>query len=141
MITNLIKYHYWQQLDTIVWSTDKFKMMLLDNNYIPQPTVHKFANSIQGYEINSTNMYENGGKDIGTITLIETPDGLSIYKASVEWSTEPDGFSARFAVLYRNTGNPFTSDLIGVLDFAVDMTNHNKSLSILLQPDATFEVN
>lgn len=98
--------------------TDTIKVMLVTSSYTPDKDADEFIDDVTN-EVSGTG-YSAGGATLGskTVTVDDTNDCGTFDAADVTWSTST--ITARGAVLYRDTGTPSTSPLIGYIDFAAD---------------------
>ena len=116
------------------FDTDAIKVMLCTSSYTPSVTAHAVKASITN-EVTGTN-YAAGGTALSSITLIDTAGTIKFSAANVIWSQSNTGFAnARYAVIYKDTGTPGTSTLIGYIDFTADRANTNGD--IVLQWNAS----
>ena len=118
----------------IDFDTDAIKVALVTSVTAPDINVHNFWNDFQANEVSGTN-YTTGGTALATRTVNEA-GGIVTYDADdITWSQSGAGFSnARYALLYKDTGTPATSNLVCFLDFSTDKGNIVGDL--ILQLDA-----
>ncbi len=99
------------------FSSHTFKLALADNDYTPDRDTDEFFADVAGGEVSGSG-YTSGG---------ETLTGLSwLYDADENWcvlACDPVTWAAltptlRYAVAYRDTGDPATSPLLCYVDFA-----------------------
>jgi hypothetical protein len=100
--------------------SDTIKAALCTSSYTPDQDAHDYFNDISG-EVVGTG-YTAGGATLGTKTL--TYDGpsntVTFDAADTSWATST--ITARYAVIYKDTGTPSTSPLIGYVDFGADVS-------------------
>jgi len=103
--------------------TDTIRMMLLDDTYVPDQDAHDFKNDLSG-EIAGLG-YTARGMALAdkTITQDDTNNRTVWDATDVSWPAST--LTARYAVLYKDTGVDSTSPLIALIDFG-----ENKSTSI-----------
>ncbi len=97
-------------------AANTYKMSLHTNSLVPDAETHKNFSDLTN-EVSGTG-YTAGGDDIGdpTLTSDETNEDVK-----VDWDdytfvtlTVPE---IRYAAIYKDTGTPSTSTIIGILDF------------------------
>jgi hypothetical protein len=102
------------------WDTDTIKVALL-TGHTPNQDVHDFFNDVSGNQITGTG-YTAGGATLGTKTATydTASDQTRLDAADTTWTTST--LSATHAVVYKDTGTPTTSALMGLLDFGATVT-------------------
>jgi len=105
---------------------DTVKVMLTSSTYTPSASSDTWKSSV-------TNEVTGGGYTAGgaTVTTSTSNSGgtLSVTGNSVTWVINAGGFSnARYAVIYKDTGNAATSPLIGYIDLGANQSNVTGSL-------------
>lgn len=134
-MASIVKYNKWQEQalngsGPIDWDTDTIKVMLVTSAYTPAPTTDNFINDVSANEVSGTN-YTAGGETIGSISIVESAGVSTVDGADVVWLQNAAGFSnARYAVIYKDTGTPTTSPLVGYIDLTTDKSNVNGDLTI-----------
>lgn len=116
------------------WVTDTIKVALTTVTYVPDPDVDTFFSTVTN-EVSSTN-YTAGGLALGTKSTsynAATNETRLIAAASV-WTTVT--FTARIAVIYKDTGVAATSPLLGWSDFGGNQSVSGANFTITW--DATF---
>ncbi len=117
--------------DAVVdFNTDTTKIALTTASYVPSATTHNFFDDITN-EVTGTN-YTAGGATITTPAITETGGEVSFTGDNITFAYSPAGFTnARYAVLYKDSGTPATSPLIGYYDLATDQSNATVPYSII----------
>jgi hypothetical protein len=111
------------------FDTDTIKVMLTTSTYTPSATGHAAKNSVTN-EVSGTN-YTAGGATLGTVSVVDSTGTITFDAADVTWTQNAGGFStARYAVIYKDTGTAATSTLIGWIDFGADKGNVAGDLTI-----------
>ena len=100
---------------------DTIKVALFPNSYTANIDTDQFWSNISSSEITGTG-YTAGGETLGTksVTQDNTNDVATFDAADVTWTTAT--FTARYAILYKDTGTPSTSPLIAQFDFGSDQS-------------------
>lgn len=114
----------------IDWLTDTIKAALCTSSYSPDQDAHTFFSDITN-EIPGGNGYTAGGVSLGTKSINYDPTGniMSLRAGTSSWSAA--SFTARYAVVYKDTGTAATSSLLGYVDFGSDQTVNNGTFSII----------
>jgi hypothetical protein len=104
----------------INWSSDTIKVALTTSAYTPNQDTHDFFDDVTN-EITGTG-YSAGGVALAskTSTYDTTTDQIRLDAADTTWTTST--LTARRAVIYKSTGTPATSALIGWVDFGADVS-------------------
>jgi hypothetical protein len=98
---------------------DTIKVMLLDSGYTPNIDTDEFKDDVDGDQISGTG-YTAGGQALASkVTTVNTSsDNVKFDAADTVWTTAT--FTARYAVIYKDTGVAGTSALIAYIDFGTD---------------------
>lgn len=96
--------------------TDTIKIALLTSSYTPDIDNHKNFSDVVAQESSGTG-YATGGNTLGSVTVTEDDvnDRAVLDAADTQWTTSTIA-NARYAVIYKSTGNNSTSTLIGYID-------------------------
>lgn len=122
--------------DTI-WMSDTIKVALTTNTYTPDQDAHEYFSSVTN-EL-SGNGYVAGGNTLsGKGLSYDAATNQSRLTASNTTFTASAGnvITARRAVVYKSTGTPSTSPLLGWVDFGAD-TSSGTGGDLVLAWDAT----
>lgn len=98
---------------------DEFKVALVSSIYIPDEDTHEFFEDLSN-EITGSG-YSAGGKVLDNVVLSRDDDNdlVVLDGDSLNWSVAT--FTARAAVIYKNTGSSATSPLLAYIDFEEDL--------------------
>jgi len=98
---------------------DTIKVALLTSSYTPDIDAHENFDDVSADEVSGTN-YTAGGKTLTNKSVVQndTSDKGVFDADDINW--ENSTITARYAVLYKDTGTPSTSTLIGYIDFEGD---------------------
>jgi hypothetical protein len=119
------------------WDTDDIKVMLLTSPASPDQDTHDYIDDLNANEVVGTG-YTAGGATLASKTIGYTA-GTNVTKfdaADVTWSSST--ITARYAVLYVDTGTPATSALIGYTDFGEDKSSESGNFTIQWDADGIF---
>ena len=99
------------------------KVALVTSSYTPDQTNHDFWNDASANEVSGTN-YTAGGIALGTKVVSTTGHVTTFTAASITWTQSGAGFvTARYAILYNDTGTSSTSALVAFADLTVNRGN------------------
>lgn len=118
-IYNCFKTKQWNG-NGIDLDTDTIKVMLTTSSYTPNQDTHDFKDDITN-EVSSSG-YTAGGAALAnkTVTQDDTNNLAKFDADDLTWTSVT--FSARYAVLYKDTGTASTSPLIALIDFGSDQS-------------------
>ncbi|AVX31788.1 hypothetical protein CTH_2245 [Carboxydocella thermautotrophica] len=121
------------------WDTDAIKVMLCSSAYVPDQDNHVYLSSITNYEVTGTG-YTAGGQVLAgkTITYDAVNNKVVLDAADVTWPNAT--ITARYAVIYADTGNPATSPLLGYVDFGQDVSSTNGNFTIAWDAAGIFNI-
>jgi hypothetical protein len=102
--------------------TDTIKVMLLTSSHSQDQDAHEFIDDVSANEVSGTG-YTAGGATLGSkaVTQDNTDNEGMFDAADVTWSTST--ITARYAAIYKDTGTPGTSPIIGIIDFGSDKSS------------------
>jgi hypothetical protein len=116
----------------INWVTHTIKVALCASGYTPDLDNHEYFSSVTN-ELAAGNGYTVGGAILGTKTTAYVPadDQTALRAANTVWTPGAgETLTARYAVVYRDTGSAATSPLIVLVDFGVNLSATGASLTI-----------
>lgn len=110
------------------WVSDSIKVMLASSSYVPDQDAHDFVNDVTN-EISGTG-YTAGGAALGskTVTYVGASNQLQLDASDSQWTSAT--FTARYAVIYKDTGTASTSPLIAYVDFGADQSVSSGAFTI-----------
>lgn len=118
--------------------TDTIKVMLCTSAYTPDQDTHIYKSSITG-EVTGTG-YTAGGATLSNKTM--TYDGatntITLDASDVVWANST--ITARYAVIYDDTGTDSTSTLLGYIDFSEDKISSAGNFTITWDTAGIFAV-
>lgn len=115
------------------------KVALCTSTYTPDQDAHDYFNDITN-ELGTANGYTAGGAAIGTPTVAYTA-GTNVFNfdgADVTWSNST--ITARYAIIYYDTGVAATSPLISYVDFGADQSSSASDFKITWDAAGIFKV-
>ena len=108
-------------LGNIDFGVDSFKVALLTNAYTPNIDTQEFWSDVSANEASGTNYTAGGGATTITVTRIDASDLTEVDGTTVTFANST--VTARYAILYKDTGTPTTSVLISYTDFGSDQSS------------------
>lgn len=102
------------------WENDTIKCALVGTTWTPNQDTDDFWNDVNTDEISGTG-YTAGGEALVTATPAydSATNTLRLDADDVVWGP-PATITFRYAVVYKDTGSPTTSPLLGYVDFGGD---------------------
>lgn len=129
-MADIIYNNFFEQLAqaNIDFDTDSIKVALCTSAYTPDKD-HENFDSASGSEASGTG-YTAGGQTLAnaSITQDDTNDRVVLDGDDVIWSNS--SITARYAVIYKDTGTQSTSPLIACIDFTEDKTSVDADFKI-----------
>ena len=103
-------------------ATDTVKVMLLTSTHVTDIDLDVFIDDVSANEVSGTG-YTAGGQALTTkaVTQDNTNDLGKFDADDVTWATAT--ITARFAVIYKDTGTASTSPIVNIVDFGADRTS------------------
>jgi hypothetical protein len=113
----------------VVWTSSTIKVLLTTSSYTPDQDAHEFKSSVTN-EVASGGGYTTGGVTLAskTTTADTASNETRLDAADISWTSAT--FTARYAVVYADTGVAGTSALLGYVDFGVDTSVSAGTFSI-----------
>jgi hypothetical protein len=114
----------------IDWDTDTIKVALVTSSYTPDQDAHDYWNDVSANEASGTG-YTAGGATLASKTQAYT-SGTNVTKfdaADVSWPTST--VTARYAVVYLDTGSGATSPLIAYVAVGSNQSSSAGTFSIV----------
>jgi hypothetical protein len=113
-------------------ATDTIKVALMTSGYVPDFDNDEFWSDISANESSGIG-YTAGGEILQNKTITEdTVNNRGVFDADdVLWPGST--ITARGCVLYKSTGNPATSKLIGYIDFLTNRSSSGGTFTIQWQ--------
>ena len=123
-------------------ASDTIKLALLDDTYTPNIDTDIFWDDVSAHEITADN-YTAGGATIGSPTVTQDDtDNEGVYDgADVVWTNASGIITARYAVMYKDTGVAGTSPLIQCIDFGANKTSENENFTVSWNAEGIINVN
>lgn len=109
---------------------DTIKVALLTSSYTPDIDTHQHYDDLTNEVSSSGTGYTTGGQALTTkaVTQDNTDDEGVFDADDTTWASST--ITARYAVIYKDTGTPSTSPLIGYIDFGSDQESDSGDFTI-----------
>lgn len=110
------------------WDTMSIKVMLTTSSYVPNQDTHIYKSSVTN-EVSGTGYTARGAtltnKTIGYTAATNT---IKLDAGDVTWTSST--ITARYAIIYVDTGSDASSVLLGYVDFGTDQSSSSGSFTI-----------
>jgi hypothetical protein len=106
--------------------------VLCTSSYTADFDAHEFYSSVTN-ELTTANGYTAGGATLGTksATYISADDQTALKAANTVWTPAAgETLTARYAVVFRDTGTASTSPLILLVDFGANLSATGAAFTI-----------
>jgi hypothetical protein len=102
--------------------TDTIKVMLLTSSHTNNIDTQEFISDVSANQVSGTGYTAGGATLTGkSVTVNHTTDRGVFDANDVTWPNAT--ITARYAVLYKDTGTPSTSPIIQIFDFGTDKSS------------------
>lgn len=102
-------------------TSDTIKLSLHTSSYTPDQDAHDFYDDVTN-EVSNSGSYSAGGATLSVTVSQDNTDDEGVFDAT-DVSFTSATITARYAVIYKSTGNSATSLLIALIDFGTDQTS------------------
>jgi hypothetical protein len=111
------------------WDADTIKVSLHTSTYTPNQDTHNFYDDLTN-EVANGNGYTTGGQAITTSAPTYDTASNTVRLDATDPSWTSASFTARYAVIYKDTGVAGTSPLLGYVDFGGNETVTSGTITI-----------
>ena len=120
------------------WDTNTIKVALTTSSYTPNQDTHDYFDDITNQVVGTG--YTAGGATLASKTVnYDSGTNVTTFDAAdVTWSTST--ITARYAIIYRDTGVTSTSPLIGYVDFDADVVSSGGDFTIQWNASGIFTI-
>lgn len=121
------------------WSGNTYKVALLTSTHTPDKDNDTFWSDVSTNEVSGTG-YTTGGNTLSglTVTVDDTNDLAYLDATDLVFSTVT--LTARYAVVYEDTGTPATSKIVAVIDFTTDKAPYQDDFTITWAADGVIKL-
>lgn len=118
-------------------SGDTLRVALLPATFVANRDLHQFWADISALEITGQG-YAAGGAILTGKTLSKQDASDNVKFSADDTSWIDSTLTARYAVIYQDTGNPETSVLVAAIDFGSDKSSVDGTFTIEWNEDGIF---
>ncbi len=109
--------------------SDTLKVALMAGSFVPDMDLHTFWSDVRANEVAGTNYTAGGQVLAGKVVTQDNAADKAVFDANdVTWSAST--ITARYAVIYKDTGVTTSSPLICCFDFGADKSSSNGDFTI-----------
>lgn len=113
----------------IDFDADTLKVMLVRSTYVPSVTTHTVLNDVTNEVVGGG--YAAGGLVLPDVVVVDGIDEVNVNATDITWIQNTNGFAdARYAVVYKDTGDAMTSPLIAYVDMEQVLGNVRGNLTL-----------
>lgn len=123
----------------ISWTGDTIKVALLADTYTPDQDVHAFWSDVSANEISGIN-YTAGGAALTTKTITHNAINNSTVLSADNVSWPVSTITARYVIIYQDTGVAGTSILCGFADLGENKSSSNGDFNLNWSASGIFEI-
>ena len=116
----------------IDFDTDTFRIALVTSSYTLDQT-DVYWSEIQANEVSGTGYTAGGETSACTVSRVSGVTTL----ADVTWTAPVSGFTAAYAVIYKDTGTAATSPLVALVDPGTPVAANGSSFTVEITSDIT----
>jgi len=122
----------------INWSSGAIKVMLTTSSYTPDQDAHIYKSSVTN-EVSGAGYVTRGqALTSKTITYNGTNNTVTMDAADTVWANST--ITARYAIIYQDSGVDATSPLLGYVDFGADFSSSNGNFQLTWDANGIFTV-
>ena len=120
--------------------TDTIKVMLLDSNHSNNADTQEFIDDVSANEVSGTGYTAGGATLANKAVTQDNTDDEGVFDADdVSWAAS--SITARYAVIYKDTGTPATSPIIAIIDFGEDKVSTSGAFTINWDAEGILNLN
>jgi len=108
---------------------DTIKLMLLDSNHTNDIDAHVFIDNVSANEVSASGSYPAGGVTLTPASTTDDTNDLGQWDVD-DVSITSATITASSAAIYKDTGTPGTSPVIGIWDCVVSSTSGTITITI-----------
>ena len=120
------------------WANDTMKLSLHTSTYTPNIDSHDFWDDATN-EVSNSGTYSSGGATLSVTVSQDNTDDEGVADATDVSFTSFSG-TARYAVIYKSTGTPGTSNLVLYIDFGSDQTATSGTFTITFASEGILNI-
>lgn len=120
------------------WNTDVIRVALCTVTYTPDQDVHDFFDDITNEVVGTGYVAEGAQLTTPTAGYTAGTNVIKLDGDNVTWAAS--SITARYAIIYVDTGTPATSRLLGYVDFGENKTSSGGDFTITWHADGIFTI-
>ena len=125
-------------LGLIDWEDDTIRCALTTSSYSPNKDTDEFFDDVTNEVVGAGYTADGAALTTLAVNVDTAADEVQLDSDNVQWTAAT--ITARIAVIYKDTGTPATSPLIGWVDFGEDETVTAGTFSIAVDADGWFKI-
>lgn len=107
----------------IDFANDTIKLMLLTSSHTPNIDTEEFIDDVSTNEVSPSGSYSAGGGTLASVSVTVDNTNDRAYVDATDVSFTSATITARYAYLYKDTGTPATSPIIGYYDYGSNQSS------------------
>jgi len=120
--------------------TDTIKVMLLTSTHANNADTQEFIDDVSANEVSGTGYTAGGATLANKAVTQDNTDDEGVFDADdVSWAAST--ITARYAVIYKDTGTPATSPIIAIIDFGEDKVSSAGAFTITWAAEGILNLN
>lgn len=119
---------------------DTIKLMLLTSSHTPNADTDVFIDDVSANEVSASGTYSAGGATLTVTSSTDDTDDEGVFDAT-DVSFTSATITARYAVIYKDTGTPSTSPIVCEIDFGSDQSSTAGTFTISFAAEGIININ
>lgn len=103
-------------------ATDTVKLMLLTSSHTPNADTDIFIDDVSANEVSASGSYSAGGVTLTKSSSTDNTDDEGVFDAT-DVSITTATITARYGIVYKDTGTPSSSPIICEIDFGSNQSS------------------
>lgn len=129
------------QISTAInFATDSFKLMLLTSSHTPDVDAEVFIDDVSANEVAASGTYSAGGIALTMTGSTDDTDDEGVLDAT-DVSVTSATITARYGVVYKDTGTPSTSPIVCVIDFGSNQSSTSGTFAVTFAAEGILNLN
>lgn len=119
------EFKHQRNLGNIDMDANTFRIILMASGFVFNKDTHQNLSNISANELGAGNGYSTGGQVLAGVNVVkdDTNDRSRVTWNDVTWNASGGAIGpSPGAAIYKDTGTPSTSTIVGYLDFGGDQT-------------------
>ena len=125
-------------LGLIDWEDDTIRCALTTSSYTPNKDTDEFFDDISNEVVGAGYTADGVALTSLAVNVDTATDEVQLDSDNVQWTVAT--ITARRAVIYKDTGTPATSPLIGWVDFGADEATTAGTFTIIVDADGWLKI-